>query len=177
MSEMPDSLAPAELSSPAGGSEQTLVGEVRRTIDDRWRLSLPKEFAAEIADENDETIVVKERYGCLSLWKASQWRSRFDAGLAVIEQKIRAERLAQRWGEVQRLGRLVSTRARPVKLAGRSRLVLPDGFRDFLNVPAGGELVVVGALVCVELWNPELWIEQLKGDMPDFNELFQQLSA
>ena len=159
------------------GSTDTLVGETRRAIDERWRISLPLDFAAAVTDANDETIVVKERFGCLSLWKRSDWQERFDAGLSVIEQKIRAERLAQRWSEVQRLGRLVSTRAKATKIAGRGRLVLPDGFRDFLGVAAGGELVVVGALVCVELWNPDLWIEQLKGDMPEFNELFLSLSS
>ena len=162
---------------PADGPTSPLMGEVRRTVDERWRLSLPSEFTPAIVDESNETIVVKERYGCLSLWQAAAWQARFDAGLAVIEQKIRAERLAERWGEVQRLGRLVSTRARPVKIAGRGRLVIPDGFREFLGIEAGGDVMVVGALVCVEIWNPELWVEQLKGDMPEFNDLFLSLSS
>ena len=170
---MVDSVPTAEV-SPRG---ESLTGEVRRTIDERWRLSLPNEFASAISDDLGETIVVKERFGCLSLWKADQWQDRFEAGLSVIQQKIRAERLAQRWSEVQRLGRLISTRSTRVKLAGRGRLVVPDGVRDFLGVAAGGEVVVVGALVCVELWNPELWVEQLKGDMPEFNELFLSLSS
>ena len=167
---MPQPIAPDE---PNG----SLVGEVRRTVDDRWRVNLPAEFVPSVVDASDETIVVKERFGCLSLWRASDWQSRFDAGLAVIEQKIRAERLAERWGEVQRLGRLVSTRARPVKIAGRGRLVVPEGFREFLGIEPGGDVMIVGALVCVEIWNPSLWVEQLKGDMPEVNDLFLSLSS
>ena len=153
------------------------MGEVRRTVDARWRLSLPSEFVPAVVDGAGETIVVKERFGCLSLWQADAWNERFEAGLSVIEQKIKAERLAQRWGEVQRLGRLVSTRAKPVQIAGRGRLVVPEGFREFLGVDAGGDVMVVGALVCVEIWNPEAWVEQLKGDMPEFNDLFLSLSS
>lgn len=154
----------------------SLVGEVRRTIDDRYRVALPKEMATAISDAEGQTVCVKERFGCLSLWKAADWKSRFDAGFAVIEQKIRAERLQDRWSEVQRLGRLVSTRSQEVKLANRSRLLIPDSFRDFLGVAPNEELVVVGAVVCIEIWNPTAWLEQLRNDMPEFNELFMSLS-
>ena len=163
--------ATAEDAAPSG-----LVGEVRRTMDDRFRVSLPSEFAASAADEAGESILVKERFGCLSLWPAADWSRRFDAGLSIIRQKVQAERLADRWGEVQRLGRLISTRSTPVKLAGRGRLLVPDSFRDFLGVKANEEVVIVGALLCVEIWNPAAWLEQLQGDMPDFNALFMELS-
>ena len=154
----------------------SLVGEVRRTIDDRYRVALPKEMATAISDDQGQTVCVKERFGCLSLWKAADWKSRFDAGFSVIEQKIRAERLQDRWSEVQRLGRLVSTRSQEVKLANRSRLLIPDSFRDFLGVAPNEEIVVVGAVVCIEIWNPTAWLEQLRSDMPEFNELFMSLS-
>lgn len=158
-------------------SSESLLGEVRRTVDDRYRIALPKEMASGVSDGDGLTVCVKERFGCLSLWKADQWQARFQAGFAVIEQKIRAERLQDRWSEVQRLGRLVSTRSTEVKLANRSRLLIPDSFRDFLGVGANEEVVIVGAVVCVELWNPAAWLEQLQADMPDFNELFMSLSG
>ena len=161
----------------AGTPGEAVTGEVRRTIDDRWRLSLPSELAPAVVDERDETVIVKERYGCLSLWRADRWQAKFDAGLAIIRQKIAGERLADQASQIQRLGRLASTRASRVRLSGRNRLLLPDGVRDFLGVPAGGEVVVVGAFVTVELWNPEMWVEQLREDMPSFNELFLQLSS
>ena len=38
-------------------------------------------------------------------------------------------------------------------------------------------VVVVGAAICVEIWNPAAWLEALRHDMPDFGPLFADLSA
>ncbi|MDP1796115.1 MAG: division/cell wall cluster transcriptional repressor MraZ, partial [Planctomycetaceae bacterium] len=111
-----------------------LCGEEWRTLDERFRLSLPPEMAKAVTDDAGSTIVAKERYGCLSLWRAADWQQRIDAGTALIRQKIQAGRMEQRWDEVQRLGRLLSTRFQTVQLANRARLLIPEGFRDFLDV-------------------------------------------
>jgi MraZ protein len=153
-----------------------ISGEVRRTLDDRYRLTLPTEFAAAVTDTDGETIVTKERFGCLSLWKAADWRGRMDDGVAIIREKIMRGRMEQRWSEVQRLGRLLSTRSTTVKLANRSRLTIPEGFREFLSTPAGQDVMVVGAAICVEVWNPDAWLDQLKADMPEFSPMFKELA-
>jgi MraZ protein len=153
-----------------------ITGEYKRALDDRFRLSLPAELAEAVTDENGETIVTKERAGCLSLWRATDWQQRLNDGIDLIRQKIRTGRMEQRWGDVQRLGRLLSTRHRTVKLANRSRLLIPEGYREFLDVPAGGDVMLVGAVICVEIWNPQAWLDVLRQDMPEFGPLFQTLS-
>ncbi|MFQ5732384.1 MAG: division/cell wall cluster transcriptional repressor MraZ [Planctomycetaceae bacterium] len=156
--------------------EHLITGELKRTLDERFRVSLPAEMAVAASDESGEAILAKERYGCLSLWPAAEWKQRFDDGIGLIEQKIRVGRLESRWNDVQRLGRMISTRYRTVKLANRSRLLLPEGFREFLDVPANREVMLVGAAVCVEIWKPDAWLETLKQDMPDFGTLFRDLT-
>lgn len=156
-------------------SAQFIQGEVKRTIDDRFRLTLPPEMALAVTDDDGHTIVTKERYGCLSLWKQADWQSRQDRGIEVIRSKIEAGAMEQRWGDVQRLGRLLSTRSRAVQIANRSRLVVPEGFREFLDVPAGSEVMIVGAGICVEIWNPRAWLETLREDMPTFGSMFKDL--
>jgi MraZ protein len=86
-------------------------------------------------------------------------------------------RLEGRLEDVQLLGRLLSTRHTQVSLAGRGRLVIPEGFREFLGVETGQEAVVIGAAVCIELWRPDAWIKYLEEKMPDFRKLFEQLSG
>ena len=157
-------------------SETFITGEEKRTLDERFRLTLPTEFAQAIADDSGTTIITKERYGCLSLWRASAWQKRLDEGVSLIRQKIAAGRMEQKWSEVQRLGRLLSTRSQNVVLANRSRLLIPEGFREFLNVSAGQDVMVIGAVICVEVWNPAAWLDQLRLDMPEFGPLFKQLS-
>ena len=129
-----------------------------------------------VANEDGDSILVKEQYGCLSLWPAKQWETRLEQGVSLIQQKMQAGRMAERWAEVQRLGRLLSTRHKNVRLANRSRLLVPEGFREFLDVKPGDDVMVVGAVVCVEIWNREAWLDVLKQDMPDFGSMFKNLS-
>lgn len=157
-------------------AESFITGEVKRTLDERFRITLPPEMATAVTDEQEETILTKERYGCLGLWRAADWQKRLDDGVGIIRQKIQAGRMEQRWNEVQRLGRLLSTRHRTVKLANRSRILVPEGFREFLDVGPNQDVMIVGAVVCVEIWNPQAWLETLRQDMPDFGGLFSQLS-
>ncbi len=154
-----------------------LLGEHRRTLDDRFRLSIPTELAEPLMVGGGECILIKERPGSLSLWGAIAWQQRLERGVQLIQSKLEAGRLDGRIDQVQRLGRLLSTRHRAVTLAGRGRLVVPEGFREFLGIEAGGELFVVGAALCVELWQPTAWFNYLEQTMPDFHRLFDELSA
>ncbi|MGE3182147.1 MAG: division/cell wall cluster transcriptional repressor MraZ [Phycisphaerae bacterium] len=157
--------------------ETFITGEVKRTLDDRFRLSLPVEMAEAVSDQSGDTILAKERDGCLSLWRAADWQKRLDDGVGLIRQKISAGRMEQRWSDVQRLGRLLSTRYRTVKLANRSRLLIPEGYREFLNVPPNQDVILVGAVICLEIWNPEAWLALLRQEMPEFGPLFRDLTT
>ena len=153
-----------------------ILGEFSRTLDDRYRLSLPGELA-EAFGESGDSILAKERRGCLSLWDASVWQARLEANLELVRQKIGAGKLDNRLGQVQMLGRLLSTRHKPVRLTNRSRLVIPEGFREFLAVEPGGEVMLVGAAVCVEIWSPTAWLAYLQRRMPRFRRLFDELAG
>jgi len=157
-------------------SESFITGEFKRSIDDRFRVTLPAEMAAVVTDADGLTILAKERAGCLSLWRAADWQQRIDDGVSLIEQKIATGRMERKWEDVQRLGRLLSTRFRTVKLANRSRLLIPEGFREFLDVGANQEVMLIGAVICVEIWNPQAWLETLRQEMPEFGPLFKELT-
>jgi MraZ protein len=154
-----------------------ILGESTRTLDQRFRLSIPPELAETLAADGGACVLAKERPGCLSLWNVAGWKSRLDAGVELIERKIEAGRLEGRADEVQRLGRLLSTRHREVQLAGRGRLVLPEGFREFLGAEPGSDVMLVGAAVCIEIWHPEKWSLYIGEEMPAFRQLLDQLSS
>jgi MraZ protein len=156
--------------------EDFLLGEHPRTLDDRWRISIPSEFVEQLTAESADCILAKERPGCLSLWSAPIWQARLDEGMELVKQKMRAGRLREQIAQVQTLGRLLSTRHRTVQLAGRGRLLIPEGFREFLGVEQNTEALVVGAAVCLEIWQPVAWIKYLETKMPKFRRLFDQLS-
>ncbi len=155
-----------------------ILGEHQRTLDERFRVSIPIEMADALTHsvEGQECILAKERPGCLSLWNGALWQEKLNQGVEIIRRKMETGHMEGRINELQTFARLLSTRQRPVQFAGRGRLVLPEGFREFLGVEAGGELVVIGAGVCIELWKPERWYDYIEGRMPKFRRLFDQLS-
>jgi MraZ protein len=154
-----------------------LIGEYVRTLDERFRLAVPPELLDPLLAAGPRLVLAKERAGCLSLWSMAVWKPRLDAAIDVVRSKLEAGLLAQRVGQVQELGRLLSTRQQTVSLAGRARLVLPEGFREFLGVEPGGSLMVVGAAVCVELWQPAAWTAYVSSEMPGFRRRIDELTA
>jgi MraZ protein len=154
-----------------------LIGEFVRTLDERFRLAIPPELLDPLLAAGPRLVLAKERAGCLSLWSAAVWKPRIDAAVAVVRSKLQAGLLTQRVGDVQDLGRLLSTRHTLVSLAARGRLVVPEGFRDFLAVEPGSDLLVVGAAVCVELWQPAAWNAFVTTEMPGFRRRIDELTA
>ncbi len=156
---------------------ELILGEYPRLLDDRYRVSLPPELVEPLTDEAADCVLAKERPGCLSLWNKPQWQEKLDEGIQLVRDKIRAGKLEGRIGQVQLLGRLLSTRHKDVKIAGRGRLLIPEGFRTFLGVSPGSEVLVVGAALCVEIWRPDAWLAYLEKRIPRFRRLFEELSS
>lgn len=169
----------AESAEQSGDSDNEVLclGEWSRSLDERYRLSLPTELVSAIADEASECVLAKERPGCVSLWNPAEWQASMADGVSLVANKVQSGRLSGKLPQLQMLGRLLSTRHRTVPIAGRGRIAIPESFREFLEVEPGGNLMIVGAAVCVEVWHPKRWSEHIGEYMPEFRELFDQLAG
>jgi len=156
--------------------EGLYLGEWNRSIDERFRLSLPLEWVTELTGESGQCALAKERPGCVSIWNCQQLQTWLADGVNLVRSKIRSGRLSGRLDRVQMLGRLLSTRHCNVPIAGRGRLAIPESFREFLEIEPGEKVMVVGAAVCVEIWQPRRWSEHIGQQMPEFRELLDQLA-
>ena len=140
-------------------AQPVILGEFRCTLDQRYRLSIPGNLAELLAGDPPKCVLAKERPGCLSLWGVNVWQSKVEVRIELAKEKIKKGLSDEQIGQVQLLGRLLSTRQQEVELTDRGRLLIPKGFREFLGVrPAKdqknqGEVMVVGAAVCIEIWN------------------------
>jgi MraZ protein len=156
--------------------EQFILGEFRRTLDDRYRVAIPGPLAEGLTDRQPECILAKERAGCLSLWNAVAWRSKLDDRIDLIRKRLRLGDLEKQIAQVQMLGRLLSTRHTNIQLDKQFRVLVPKEFRDFLGADPGSDVMVVGAGVCVEIWNSQAWLSYIERRMPKFRRLFHHLS-
>lgn len=158
--------------------QRIILGQFRRTLDQRYRLSVPSELSDLLTVDSRQCILAKERPGCISLWSVAVWKAKMEVRIDLAKQKVQSGLRDDQIGQVQLLGRLLSTRHEPVQLAGRGRLLIPEGFREFLGVkpgPGGKEVIVVGAAVCIEIWSPTAWLKYLEGRMPKFRRLLDRL--
>jgi len=162
--------------SPDKSSEGLLLGEYRRTLDERFRLTIPNELLSLLAPKQQDCMLVKERPGCLSLWNAALWKEKFQRRIELLRQRLALGDFDRRLARVQAIGRMLSSRHRPVQLAARGRLLVPEGFREFLGAEPNSEVMIVGAAVCIEIWNPSAWLQYLRDKLPRFARLFEQLS-
>ena len=158
-------------------AQQLVFGEFTRKLDERYRLSLPPEFVETMFADAHDAVLVKEQTGALSIWNAPAWQKRYTEDLALLEQKFASGRLEQRRHDLQTLGRLLSTRHREVNLAGRARVLVPEGFREFLGAEPGDDVVLVGAAVCIEVWRKDAWQAHLQATIPDFTRLLESLTT
>lgn len=155
-----------------------VLGEFKRSLDDRYRISIPTELLEALQSQDQpKCILAKERPGALSLWHAEDWGEKLEKDVALIRSKIEAGHLKDRVTDVQLLGRLLSTRHRDVQIAGRGRISIPEGFREFLGIEPGGEAMVIGAAVCIEIWRPDAWLAYLDEQIPEFGSLVEQLAS
>ena len=154
-----------------------LLGEYRRLLDERYRLSVPADLLEALEGQGSQFVLAKEQPGALSLWHEEPWQDRHQRGMRLVQERIRAGRMEQRMDEVQRLGRLLSTRHRSVQLAGKGRLLIPEGFREFLGAEPGSEVLVIGAAVCLEIWRPQAWFDYLAEQIPTYRDLFDGLAG
>ena len=165
-------------------SRELLLGEFQRTLDERYRLAIPDELFAPL-DLAGKCILAKERAGCISLWNPEVWQAKVNVRIESAKRKVQDGLNDEHIAQVQLLGRLLSTRHEPAAVTDRGRVVIPKGFRGFLGVQAdqtdgngnrGKTVMVIGAAVCIEIWNPAAWTKYLAVRMPKFRLLVERLS-
>ena len=142
--------------------QEFILGEFPRTLDERLRLSIPPEFAEPCWRAASECILAKERPGCLSLWNARLAIAAGQRRGAGQQQDARRQAGRPARGGAVAQPAAFDTTQRRCPWPAAAGLSMPEGFREFLQVEPGGEVIVVGAGVCVEIWNPRAWLTYLE---------------
>ena len=116
------------------GVEDFLIGEHPRTLDERYRVSIPSEFADLLTAESTDCILAKERPGCLSLWSALTGRPGWMKAWNWSSKKFAREGFKKdRRGAIARPSALDQA---PNSAIGRTRTVANT--RGFSRVPRRG---------------------------------------
>jgi MraZ protein len=122
-----------------------LLGEHHCPTDGEGRLTVPAEFRTELADG---VIVTRGIERCLFVYPATEWRKLADK----MQNRLPlTNRLARAFK------RLLFSGALTCAPDQRGRICLPALLRQYANI--GDEVVVVGLVSHLEIWNSQQWQE------------------
>jgi MraZ protein len=125
-----------------------LHGATVYTVDERHRILLPKNLAAELSYDIMVTLGPERN---VLLYKYDVWYERClkAAGRGMDETSLIWERL-------------FIAMAHRIELDRQNRFVLPESLRKFTGIEKGTEIVVMGARNRVEVWNKQAWDSYLE---------------
>jgi MraZ protein len=115
-------------------------GSHQHTIDDKGRLTLPAKWRSELAGG---VVVTRGLDDCLFIFP----RTKFEAIATEIDQQGIELSDARAWA------RYFLGMAADAESDKQGRILLPQNLRDFAKL--NGEVVVVGVVSRIEVWNPE----------------------
>ena len=117
-------------------------GRYEHSLDDKGRVILPAKFRAQFERGG---YVTKHLDGCLAVWTDEEF-----------EKQMVTREEAQATGREQRnLARVWSAGSEEIEVSASGRMAIPRHLREFAQLE--GEVLVIGAVDRVELWNPEVW--------------------
>ncbi|MDI6839754.1 MAG: division/cell wall cluster transcriptional repressor MraZ [bacterium] len=119
-------------------------GKYRYSLEEKGRLFIPVKFRRGLSPEAGDTFVVTKGYdSCLALYPLDEWRK--------VEVKLSSYPTDN--PKARRVVRWFSANAEVVKLDSQGRIKIPQYLAEFAGL--NKEVVIIGVLNRIELWNPE----------------------
>ncbi len=140
-----EGVAMTELESPR------FFGTHEHNLDIKGRLTLPSQLRKDLGQS---CVVSKSQYGdpCLTIWRTQDFNEFSERFLnSNLDDDISARRRMRIW----------ASEASLVEIDATGRLALPQRLRDYGNLTK--EVIVVGVLLTIELWNVNAWNSHIGG--------------
>lgn len=118
------------------------IGRYEHSLDAKGRIVLPARFRADF-----EARAFASQYtdGCVALWTPEEFTKQ-------LEEK---EQQQGRSAVERNVARLWAAGSSEVEIDRSGRVAIPPYLRDFAHLD--GNVLVIGAIDRVELWNPDEW--------------------
>lgn len=148
-----------------GTTMAQFVGEFSVPVDDKGRIFVPAELRRKLPPEAGDTLVVVRGYDrCLNAYPQDVW-ARTTEKMLTLPQTERRVRLFIRG---------LMSQAAEAKLDRQGRANIPRKLLERVGIT--DEMVVVGALDKLELWNPEEWRRSLEKADSELEEVAESLA-
>jgi MraZ protein len=137
------------------------LGSYLHQLDAKGRVSLPAPFRREAAEQS--FVLIQAYKPSLALYPERSW--------AEVEERLRD--LLRHQPESRMYVLSVMSNAVEVVPDGQGRILIPSRLQDAAEL--SGEVMMVGAIDKVELWNPSLFEAAVSGDASSFDRFAPQI--
>lgn len=140
-------------------------GRYDHIIDSKGRVSFPVKLRDIFFRDYDDKIVLTNFDRCLVAYPLQEWEK--------LEEKVRNLPLLKE--EVKWFQRYFISGAVDITIDKQGRILIPQTLRDFADLKK--DVVFVGQINNVEVWNKERWEDVFKESQNNFSRISDTLSA
>jgi len=144
----------------------SFAGESKNFLDEKSRLSIPAKYRRWISGEDTECtfFITKGSDPCLVAYPEPEWE--------IFTEKL--QRLSQFKKKNRSFIRTWSRNSIRLKCDKQGRVLLPQEHLDFANIKK--EVVIIGALNYLELWDPETLEKHQESQIPLDDDYYEDLA-
>jgi MraZ protein len=133
-------------------------------VDSKGRINIPSRLRKYVSPEANDTFIVTRGYErCLFVYPLDEWNR--------LEQSIR--QLSSTNPQHRFFMRTLLERATECQLDGQSRITIPKELLQFAGIE--NDVVILGVLERIELWNPADYQEYLKSQAESYESVAQHV--
>jgi MraZ protein len=131
------------------GTVARFYGQHEHSIDPKGRLILPAKFRVFFELGGAGGFLTQESDGCLGLYTPDEFESKSDAMQARAKEGPDQRNMVRLW----------ASKTAQVEIDRQGRLAIPAPLRDYAALAT--EVLVMGVIERVELWEPARWAERI----------------
>jgi len=141
-------------------------GQFTYSVDAKGRVSIPARLRKHVSPEANDTFVMTQGTGkCIDIYPLDQW--------LVFEKKL--EELNPFDPRKAKFIRMILQHAAEDTLDSQSRILIPQKLLEYAKIEK--EVIILGALKKIEVWNPKEFENYLKDSPETYEEIAAQVMA
>lgn len=141
-------------------------GQFTYSIDNKGRVSIPAKLRKHISpDANDSFVMTRGLSSCIDVYPMDEWLK--------IEDKLLQLNSFQ--SDDSRFLRMLSQYASEDKMDSQSRILIPQSLLEYAKIE--NEVLILGALRKIEIWNPKIFEDYLKSSPETYEEIAAKVMA
>ena len=141
------------------------IGSFKYSIDSKGRISIPAKLRKFVDPKsNDAFVMTRGTTKCIDVYPMNFWEELVQSKLNKLNSFEPKEAMFLR---------MFLQQAAEDKLDSQSRLLIPKNLIDYAEVSK--EVLIIGAIKKIEIWNPQNYDEYLKTSELSYEEIAKQV--